>query len=82
MLIEIMGAVPDVHESDINLLTLQTGVVLEGLGAKVVLGDATMFAEPMTSALEHQSITPSHSGWRKAHTMVIWLHERTKLSNK
>ena len=62
MLIEVMRGVADVHESDINLLALQTGVTLEGLGAKVVLRDATMLAEPMTSALEHQSITPSHSG--------------------
>ena len=53
MLVEVVGAVADVHESDINLLTLQTGVVLEGLGAKVVLGDSTMFTEPRTTTLEH-----------------------------
>ena len=63
MLIEVTRAVAYVHEGDVNLLALQAGVVLEGLGAKVVLRDATMLAEPMTSALEHQSITPSHSGW-------------------
>ena len=53
MLIEVLGTVSDVHEGGIDLLALQTGVVLEGLRAKVVLHDATMFAEPRTSALEH-----------------------------
>ena len=65
MLIEVTRAVAYVHEGDVNLLALQAGVVLEGLGAKVVLRDATMFAEPRPTALEHQNVTPSHSGWGK-----------------
>ena len=82
MLIKVMGTVADVHESGIDFIALQAGVVLEGLGTKVVLRDATMFAELRTSALEHQNITPSHSGWGKARKMVTWLRKWTNLSSK
>ena len=82
MLIEVTRAVAYVHEGDVNLLALQAGVVLEGLGAKVVLRDATIFAEPRTSALVHQNITVSHSGWGKARKMAIWFGKWSNLSNK
>lgn len=51
--IKIMGTIANVGEGDVNLLSLQASVAGEGLGTKMVLYYATMFAEPRATPLVH-----------------------------
>jgi hypothetical protein len=59
--VKVTRAIADVNEGGVNLLSLQAGVVREGLGAKVVLHNPAVFAEPRTTTLVHQDIAVSHS---------------------
>ena len=51
--VKVVGTITDVHEGDIDLLSLQARVARERFGAKVFLHYTTVFAESRAAALVH-----------------------------